>query len=288
MSRFGLLRSLLVFAAFTGLALAPIPALAQHGGGGHGGGGGSHGGGGGGGGFHGGGGSHGGARSSGGGGEYHGGGFRGSRSDGGFGASRGMIGRSGGSEAGRNFGDRDHSSNFRPAINDGQWHSFGNSGSSARLSEGRNSGGLANSSLSARNAGISDGAWHSFGSSRGASGFVAGVSHAAPGFGRGGDGWRGAWPGYGWGGGWGWGRGWGWGWGGWGFGFGWPYWGGYWGPGWAFGWDPWWYAPYGYASPYYIYPDYSYDWSDDPPPYRPDTSLNYDSPESQVSTTSSN
>ena len=269
MGRFGLLRSLLAFAAFIGLALMPIPALAQHGGGSHGGSGG--------GGFHGGGGSRNGAQSSGRGGGYRGGGFRGDRSDR---AARGLIGQNGGSGAVRNFGAAgDHSSNFRAAINDGQWHSFDNSGSSARWNEGRNSGGLRNSSLSARNAGISDGAWHSFGASRGMSGFAGGASRPAPGFGRVVDGWRG-----GWGGGWGWGRGWGWG-----FGFGWPYWGGYWGPGWAFAWDPWWYAPYGYAWPAYTtYPDYSYDWSDDPPPYRPDASYNSDSPGSHLSTTSSN
>jgi hypothetical protein len=142
------------------------------------------------------------------------------------------------------------------------------------LSEGRNSGGLANSSLAARNAGSSDGTWHSFGPSgiashggRDASNF-GGPLRGAPGFGRGGDGWRGGWRGHGWEGGWGWG--------GWGFGVGWPYWGFYWGPAWAFGWDPWWYGAYGYAPwpAYSYYPDYSYDWSDNPPPYRPDSSPN--------------
>ena len=47
MSRFGLLRSLIAFVVFIGLALTPDPAFAQRGGGGHGGGGGgggSHGG----------------------------------------------------------------------------------------------------------------------------------------------------------------------------------------------------------------------------------------------------
>jgi hypothetical protein len=153
------------------------------------------------------------------------------------------------------------------------------------LSEGRNSGGVANSSLSARNAGGSDGSWHSFGpargvSARGASGSVGGASRAAPGFGWRGGGWRGGWPGYGWG------RGFGWGWGGWGFGLGWPYWG----FGWGLGWDPWWYDPYWYAPwpAYTYYPDYDYDWSDNPPPYRPDSSPDSDSPGSYLSTPSSN
>jgi hypothetical protein len=177
-----------------------------------------------------------------------------------------MTGRSGGSEAGRSLGSGgNRSSNIRPAINDGQWHSFGNSGSSAHTS------------LSAHNAGSYESGFHSFGAARG----------IAPGFGRGVDGWRG---GYGWGRGWGWGGGWGWG--VWGFGFGWPYWGGYWGPGWAFGWDPWLYGPYGYgpygyAWPTYGYPGYDYDWSDDPPPYRPDASYDYDSPGNYLSPTSS-
>ena len=66
MTRIGLLRSLIGFVVFVGLALTPDPALAQRGGGG------GHGGGGGGGGFHGGGGGgfHGG-------GGYGGGGYRG-------------------------------------------------------------------------------------------------------------------------------------------------------------------------------------------------------------------
>jgi hypothetical protein len=177
--------------------------------------------------------------------------------------------------AGRSPGSSgDRSSNIRPAINDGQWHSFGNAGSSARSNAGRNSGSSANSSLSARNAGSVEGGWHSFGPSRGAPSFGGGPLRGAPGFGRGGDGWRGGWRGNDWD------RGWGWG--GWGFGVGWPFWGFYWGPAWAFGWDPWWYGSYGYgpwpAYSYYHYPDYSYDWSDNPPPYRPDSSpnLSYD------------
>jgi hypothetical protein len=136
---------------------------------------------------------------------------------------------------------------------------------------------LANSSLSARSGGSSEGGWHSFGPSRGASGFVGGASRAR-GFGWGGNGWRGGWPGYGWGGGF-WGRGWGWG-----FGFGWPYWGGYWG----LGWNPWWYDPYWYSPLVYTYPDYSYDWSDNPPPYAPDSSYNYDPSASDLSAPGSN
>jgi len=248
MSSFNLLRSLLALAAFIGLAITPNPAFAQHGGSGHGGGGGGS--------SHSSSGSYGSARPSGGSSGYHGGGFRGSRSGGGFGPSRGMTGRSGESEAGRSFrSEGNRSSNVRPAIADGQWHSFGNSGSSVRSGEGRNSGGRANSSLSARNVGASDGAWHSFGASSGASDFVGGTARAVPGFGFRGAGWRGGWRGYGWGGGWDWG------WGVWGFGFGWPYWG--------VGWNPWWYDLYRYAPSAYAYPDYSDDWGDNPP-YRPD------------------
>jgi hypothetical protein len=191
-----------------------------------------------------------------------------------------MTGRNGESEAGRNsasLGNR--SSRFSSAINDGQWHSFGNSGSSARSSEGRNSGGSAHSTLLARNAGIADGGWHSFGPSRGAFGSIGAASRVEPGFGWRGGGWRGG----GWGGGWGWGRGWGWGWG---FGVGWPYWG------WGFAWDPWWYNPYWYSPwPAYTYdPGYNYDydsvngdWSDGPP-YRlnSNSSNNDDSPGADV------
>jgi len=256
MSTFGPVRSLLAFVAFIGLALTPIAAFAQHGGGSGshagGGGGGFHGGGSGGG-FHGGGGSYGGARSIGGGGYHEGGGSRVGSSAGREGAGSRSYGSS---ESGRGSNSlANHASNLRPAINDGQWHSFGNSGSSARSGEGRNSGGRTNLSLSARNVGASDGAWHSFGSSRGASDFVGGTARAVPGFGFRGAGWRGGWRGYGWGGGWDWG------WGVWGFGFGWPYWG--------VGWNPWWYDPYWYAPSAYAYPDYSDDWGDNPP-YRPD------------------
>ena len=78
-----------------------------------------------------------------------------------------------------------------------------------------------------------------------------------------------------------------WGWGGWGFGIGWPYWGGFWGPYWAIGWDPWWYIPYSWYGPGpAYYPDYSYDWSDDPPPYRPPDSNN--TPGNHVSAPNSN
>jgi hypothetical protein len=125
------------------------------------------------------------------------------------------------------------------------------------------------------------GGWHSFGTSsgasaRGASGFAGGASRITPGFGG---------RGFGWGGGYGWGRGWGWG--GWGFGFGWPYWG----FGWGLGWSPWWYNPYWYAPwPAYGYPyysDYGYDWSDNPP-YRLDSSSDYDSQGSSLITPSLN
>lgn len=268
-------RFLIVLAASLGLALTPNLALAQHGGGG------GHSGGGGGG-FHGGGG--GGSHS--GGGSYSGG-ARGSREGGSYGARSyggGNYGRGGGSQAGRSSGSSSIRSserssfdrgteNIRPAINDGQWHSFGNA-SSARSTEGRNTAGSGNSTLiarnTARNAGISD-AGRTFGSTnggavRGESGFVGGT-RGAPAFNRGGFGWRG-----GWGGGWGCCRaGFGWGWGFWGFGFGWPYWGAYWGP---YAWAPWYYPyydPYWYSPwpAYNAYPDDSYNWSNDPPPYRP-------------------
>jgi hypothetical protein len=275
MSPSGLRKSLVAFVAFIGLVLIPIPSFAQHGGGG------GHSGGGGGGGFHG---------SAGGGGFHGGGGYEcGGRSysegssdrSGGFRggmegrSSRGMTGRSG-SEAGRNdSSEGSRSSNIRPAMNDGQWHSFGSSGTSARSGVGRTSVGhtavgTANTHLSARNEGFADGNWHSFSSSRGASGFSGGSRE--PGFGWRGNGWRGGWGGFGWG---GFGR---WGWGGWGFGFGWPYWGGFWGPYWGFAWNPWWYGSYWYGPwpAYSDYPDYSYDWSDGPPPYRPDSNKSSD------------
>jgi len=38
----------------------------------------------------------------------------------------------------------------------------------------------------------------------------------------------------------------------------------------------------------YTYPDYSYDWSDNPPPYRPDLWYDYDSSASYLSTPISN
>jgi len=174
------------------------------------------------------------------------------------------------------------SSNIRPAINDGRWHSFGNSGSSAHASQRRNSAGAENSHLAAHSTGVSDARWHSFGPT---TGLVGGGSRAVPGFGFRGDGWRGGRFGFGGD----WGRGFGWGWGGWGFGFGWPYWGGYWSPYWAFGWDPWWYGPGWYAPlAYPYYPDYSYDWSDNPPPYAPDSWYEDDSAGNYLSAPNAN
>ncbi len=139
----------------------------------------------------------------------------------------------------------------------------------------------------ARNAGISDGGWHSFGASnRGASraeaGF-AGGARSAPAFDRGGFGFRDGFRS-----GWGCCRfGFGFGWGGWGFGFGWPFWGPYWGP---YAWNPWWYYPYGYDPYWYspwpaynYYPDDSYNWSTNPPPYRP--SDDHNQPASYSTTT---
>jgi hypothetical protein len=38
----------------------------------------------------------------------------------------------------------------------------------------------------------------------------------------------------------------------------------------------------------YTYPDYSYNWDDNPPPYNPDSAYNHDSPGSSLSTPSSN
>ncbi len=237
-SRRVIVRFSFALAAVLGLALTPGAAFAQHGGGGGGhstsGGGGSHSGGG----------SSSGAHPSSGGG-YHGGSSAGAyRGEGrsyggysGYGASRGMTGRSGSSAAGRSLGSEgSRASNIRPAIADGQWHSFGNAGGMAR-------------------------------------------SVGTPGFGgvRGANlGWTGGFRG-----GWGGGR---WGGGGWGFGV-WPYWGPY----WAFGWNPWlynpyWYSPYWYGpSSYYDYSDYSYDWSDDPPPYRPDSYNSQDAPDANLS-----
>jgi hypothetical protein len=130
----------------------------------------------------------------------------------------------------------------------------------------------------ARNAGMADGGWHSFGGSASASGRGAvrgevgfeGGARGFSGFDRGGFGFRdgfGGWGccriGFGFGFGFGWG---------WGFGFGWPFWGPYWGPyAWApyypyYGYDPYWYSPY---PAYNYYPDDSYNWSTNPPPYRP-------------------
>jgi hypothetical protein len=136
------------------------------------------------------------------------------------------------------------SSGIRPAIADGQWHSFGNSSASVRTAGAGFVGG-------GRGFGV---------------GFRGGLGYGCCGFGR-----------------WGWGGGWGWG--GWGFGFGigYPFWGGFWGPYSAF-WSPWWYNPYWYGpASYYNYPDYSYDWSDNPPPYQPDSYNSQDAPDANLS-----
>jgi hypothetical protein len=265
-----------------------------------------------------------------------------------------MSGGSRGFESGRNLGSSgNHSSNFHSAINDGQWHSFGNAGSSARSSGGRNPGNFAASGVSAHNGGGSGSGWHSFGPSRAASGggrtspsepirggagfggshfggsTLGNSSFAGSHFGRStfgsfsnarfgsnthlfggshfnsfggfhgfgnrgfgsGLGWRGNGfggfrrYGYGWGGGF---FGTGFGWGGWGFGVGWPYWGSYWGPGWALGWDPWWYNPYWYAPwpSYNYYRDYPDRVYNNPPPYNPDASYDYDSRASYLITPS--
>ena len=163
---------LITFAASLGLALTPSLALAQRGGGG------GHSGGGGGG-FHGGssGGFHGsGGGSYGGGAESRGGGAYGGRSYGERSYGGGSYGRSGASAAGRSSGasamrssagsrssslssSSARSSNIRPAINDGQWHSFGNAASSGRS---------ANSTLVARNVEPSAAGFRSFGSTSGA------------------------------------------------------------------------------------------------------------------------
>ncbi len=216
MTSVGLRRSLIAFVAFIGLALMPDPAWAQRGGGGGhgggGGGGGSHGGGGGG--FHGGGGSYGGGGYRGGGGYYGGGGYRG----GGM-AARGLMAAEEvapqvEAEIATQEGLKRAAIPVRPEI--GRRRTFVPQStmasgirsatpvvlrSSARLSEGRNSRGSANSSLSARNAGSTEGGWHSFGTSsgasaRGASGFAGGASRATPGFGgRGfGEAWIWLWP----------------------------------------------------------------------------------------------
>lgn len=82
----------------------------------------------------------------------------GGRSYGGFSGSRGVTARSGGFVGNRNPGSfGNQSSNFHSAINDGNWHSFGNSRSAAA------------SSFAARNGVSSAGGWRSFGPSPGAS-----------------------------------------------------------------------------------------------------------------------
>lgn len=282
--------SSLVFSSLIALALSASPAFAQHGGGGgHSGSAGSHSGGGGGGGFH----------SSGGGGGFHGGGAVG-RGEGGerersggfsrqggpaargpsYGGPRssgpGNYSRGGAAEPGRNLNASEgRSSNIHAAINDGQWHSFGGSTAKQQSASGPPRSGSSNTNLVARTSGTSDANGHGFGAARDSSvkqvssangsgfsrtGFNGGGSRSGFGF-RGGCCWRS---------GFGYGRGFG----GWGLGFGFGY------PFWAFGWDPWWYNPfwygpywnaygYGYYPGYNGYLDYSDDWSNNPPPYRP-------------------
>src|ERR1035438_10098604 len=146
MRRFSV-RPLFGLIALIGLSLTPISAFAQHGGGGghsSGGGGGSHSGGSGGG-FHGG-------SSSGG---FHGTPGSSGAPHGNAGAPRGgayggrSLGAGGATGAGRGIGSSRSmsseahsypgSSNIRPAINDGQWHSFGNGGNSTRAASARQS-----------------------------------------------------------------------------------------------------------------------------------------------------
>jgi hypothetical protein len=156
-----------------------------------------------------------------------------------------------------------HASNLPAAVNDGQWHSFGNS---ARASAGTVGAAHVStpltSNLVARNASLAGGG-HSLATPRTSAAFVNG-SAGFHSFRFRGAGFRGGWGFRG-------GCCWG---GGWAFGIGWPYWGFYWGPGWGYAWDPWWYGPYGYNAwpgySYYSYPDYGDDWSDNPPPYQPD------------------
>ena len=164
------------------------------------------------------------------------------------------------------------------------WHSFANSGNSARLGttspargtpatagrsflSGRYSGGAVTSHAVA-----ADGQWHSFGGSRAVtasrsvssmSSVRTGTVYRQAGFVSHNMVWHGGWHGSGWHG-WGWHGwdwpGWNWGWGccgwGWGIGFGWG-WGGWaaWGPFWA--WPPYWYNPWLYAyepPPMVLYP----------------------------------
>src|SRR5450755_2324684 len=256
MRRFSV-RPLFGFIAIIGLSLTPISALAQHGGGGGqsgGGGGGSHGGGGGGG-FHcgSGGGSHGGAPHTSG--APHGsvGAPRSGASEGGRSLGTGEAGRGNGPSRSMSSQARSNGpSNIHPAINDGQWHSFGSAGNSTRAASARPA-----NSLVARSTGF-NGGWRSFG--------------GEPRFGIGG-GFRGGWGG-GWRGGCCWGGGFGFG-----YGWGWPYWG----PAWAFAWDPFWYPPYWYnpylyGTGYGYYSDSSYnsDASYNTPPYRSEVLSEYE------------
>jgi hypothetical protein len=239
---------------FIALVCAPIPVLAQHGGGGHGGGGGSHGGGGG---F---------SRGSG----YSGGGFsggsRGSFSGGrSFGGGRSSFGgmRSGSAMMRGSGASRPWSWEGRGARNAAPgWHHFersGNAGMSSRSGgtfgrSGRGVFGGRPGGMASR-AAMADGNGHSFGGMRAGSGVRTGALLASNGrfggnsFNRAGFGFRDFRGGFG--NGWGWGRGWGCcGWGyGWGWGFGW------WDPFWA--WPPYAYSPWLYDySPEYIYPNY--------------------------------
>jgi hypothetical protein len=132
------------------------------------------------------------------------------------------------------------SANIRPAINDGQWHSFGNAGST------RASASTANSSLVAHSTGF-NGGFRSFG--------------GEPRFGIGG-GFRGGWGGFGFGFGWGWG---------------WPYWGpawAFWDPWWY---SPYWHSPYSYGPGYDYYSDSAYGSGSayNAPPYRSEVLSKY-------------
>jgi hypothetical protein len=129
------------------------------------------------------------------------------------------------------------------AIADGQWHSFGHSGSSF-AANGRGSSAISSSrgtsGLSGSRLGTSTFANPGLGRGFGDRGFG--------GFGGYGRGWRGGgWGGWGWGG-WGWGFGWGWGWPY--LGFGWGY------PGWYY---PWAWGGYGGPYPYPYYAPWGYD-----------------------------
>jgi hypothetical protein len=245
--------ALFALTALLALTAAPIPALAQHGGGHGGGGGGGHAGGGFsggghsggsfGGGYHGGGSSYSGGRGFAGGGRSYGGG------------SRGMSSSMRGSGSAHAWASEGHGvRNTSPG-----WHGFersGNSGGMAARSGGAGmaarSGraGLTGRSAAGSHAAIADGAWHSFGGVHSGSVLASNASFNGGRFGfnsfafRGGFAGRGFWgyPGFGccgWGLGFGWGWGWGW---------------GLWDPFWT--WPSYWYSPWVYgATPEYIYPN---------------------------------